>query len=110
MRYRLSLDYVLQHFLHEKRYTRNERLLHILRIGMYQIVYLDKIPDYAAVNESVQLAKDHKQTRHAAGTVNAVLRNIIKQKKRLPKPAPEAPLAERLSITYSHPQWLMAKQ
>ncbi len=109
MRHKLYLDYSLRHFLHEKRFEKKSRLMNILRIGMYQIVYLSKIPDYAAVNESVQLAKTKKTTRHLAGVINAVLRKIIAQKKRLPKPSSADQLPERLSITYSHPLWLVKR-
>ncbi len=109
MRFKLTLDYTLKHFLREKCFEQNDRLMDILRIGMYQIVYLDKIPDYAAVNESVQLAKMHKNTRHLSSVVNAVLRKIITQRKRLPKPSNTLALLDRLSITYSHPQWLIKR-
>ena len=49
-----------------------------LRIGIYQILFLDSIKDYAAVNESVNLIK--KYDKRSSGFVNAILRNVIRQK------------------------------
>ncbi len=109
MRHKLTLDYVLTQFLDEKRLVQNNQLMWIMRIGMYQIVYLDRIPDHAAVNESVQLAKNDKHSQKVAGVVNAVLRKIATTKKRLPKPAESGQLIDRLSVTYSHPQWLVQR-
>jgi 16S rRNA (cytosine967-C5)-methyltransferase len=74
-----------------------------IRMGMYQIAFLDKIPDSAAVNESVDLAKKCSKNRRASGLVNGVLRSFVRQKAHLPQPQG----AERLSILYSHPQWLV---
>lgn len=109
LRNKLSLDFVLNHFLSERYFTENEHLMRILRIGVFQIVYLDRIPDHAAVNESVLLAKNDKRTRDLSGVVNAVLRKIIKHKKNLPKPKEEEQLAYRLSVTYSHPKWIVER-
>ena len=74
-------------------------ILDILRIGACQILFLDKIPPSAAVNQAVEMAKGHHRTR-AAGLVNAILRNLIREKDHLP------PVAD-LSIQYSHPKWLV---
>jgi 16S rRNA (cytosine967-C5)-methyltransferase len=105
----LTLDYVLHAFLDDEKFRENRHLMRILRIGMYQIVYLDKVPDHAAVNESVHLAKDDTRTRNFSGVVNAVLRKIIKQKSHLPKPGKNDDLVSRLSVTYSHPIWLVQR-
>lgn len=81
-------------------------LLDILRIGAYQILFLERIPDSAAVNESVNLAKGCGKGR-ASGLVNAVLRRISREKDQpLKLPQEEA---ERLSILYSHPVWLVKR-
>lgn len=109
LRNKLSLDYTLHSFLHEKRIKENDLLMNILRIGMYQIVYLDRIPDHAAVFESVRLAKIIKKCRNYSGLVNAVLRKIVNEKKRLPKPHLQEKLSYRLAIMYSHPEWLVQK-
>ena len=81
-------------------------LLDILRIGAYQIIFLDKVPDSAAVNEAVMLTKSAKRTA-AAGLVNAVLRKIAQNKSDLP-PLPSGEI-EYLSVRYSHPEWLVTR-
>lgn len=109
IRNKLTLDYVLHTFLNNEQFKDNKQLMRILRIGMYQIVYLDKIPDHAAVNESVVLAKAENRTQKFSGVINAVLRKIIKTKRRLPRPNETDELLYRLSINYSHPQWLVQR-
>ena len=79
----------------------------ILRLGAYQILFLDKVPDSAAVNESVNLAKLFKRGQ-AAGLVNAVLRKIAQHKNDLPA-IPDRDPERYLSIRYSHPKWLVKR-
>ena len=79
----------------------------ILRLGAYQILYLEKVPDSAAVNSSVELAKYMKRGQ-AAGLVNAVLRKLSQNKDRLPT-IPDQDEAKYLSIRYSHPKWLVKR-
>ncbi len=76
----------------------------ILRLGVYQILFMDRIPERAAVSETVELCRKAGYSR-AAGLVNAVLRRVAENKKRLPAIAGEG-TAEYLSIRYSHPRWL----
>lgn len=80
------------------------KLRDILRLGVYQLVFLDKIPARAAVNESVELCAASGLKR-AAGLANAVLRRTAENKDALP-PIPGEGSAEHLSIKYSHPLWL----
>lgn len=79
----------------------------ILRTGVYQILFMDKIPDSAAVNEAVALTKKHGYKR-ASGLVNAVLRKISDNKNSLDE-IPGRGSAAYLSIKYSHPEWLAEK-
>lgn len=79
------------------------QILDILRLGVCQIVFLDRIPLSAAVNESVALAK--RSSPRAAGLVNAVLRRIGESADALP-PVPHPGTAEELSVRFSHPLWL----
>ena len=81
------------------------QVLDVLRLGVYQIVFLDRVPDRAAVSESVELAKSVRP--RSAGLVNAVLRRLAGQKDRLPEPG--GTLAERLAVLYSHPLWFVAE-
>ncbi len=77
----------------------------ILRLGVYQLLLMDKIPDAAAVNESVALCRKLGYAR-AAGLVNAVLRRVARDRDCLP-PIPGEGTGEYLSIRYSHPRWLV---
>ncbi len=71
-----------------------------LRLGLYQILFLDRVPDSAAVNESVSLARERCRNPRAAGLVNAILRNLLRERESLAMP-------ENLPTRYSHPAWLV---
>jgi len=79
----------------------------ILRIGAYQLLFMDRIPDTAAVNEAVTMAKRHASVK-AAGFVNGVLRTLAAHKDALP-PIPQEDRNAYLSIRYSHPLWLVER-
>lgn len=81
------------------------KLRDILRMGVYQILFLDRIPARAAVNESVILCKKQGNSK-ASGLVNAVLRKIADNKDRLPE-IPGIGSAKHLALKYSHPEWLV---
>lgn len=100
----LLLDFYIGAYCSQRPDHLQPPLLEILRIGAYQILFLDKVPDSAAVNTSVELAKLSKRGQ-AAGLVNAVLRKLAQNKNCLP-PIPERDEARALSIRYSHPKWL----
>lgn len=82
-------------------------VLDVLRLGAYQILWMDRVPDSAAVSESVSLIKAYDRER-ASGMVNAVLRKIAANKEHLP-PVPAKDPAEYLSVRYSHPLWLVRR-
>ena len=107
MQNRMLLDYYISCYCSQKPDHLQPPLLDILRIGAYQILYLDKIPDSAAVNESVELAKQNKRAQ-AAGLVNAVLRKISQNKNDLPA-IQDRDAEKYLSIRYSHPKWLVKR-
>ncbi|MBQ7870726.1 MAG: 16S rRNA (cytosine(967)-C(5))-methyltransferase RsmB, partial [Oscillospiraceae bacterium] len=107
MQNRMLLDHYIGAYCSQKPDHLQPPLLDILRIGAYQILYLDKIPDSAAVNESVELAKMNKRGQ-AAGLVNAVLRKISRNKTDLPA-IPDRDTERYLSIRYSHPKWLVKR-
>jgi 16S rRNA (cytosine967-C5)-methyltransferase len=75
-----------------------------LEIGLYQILFLDKIPIYSAINESVNLVRRAKKNS-AKGLVNAILRNVSREVPTLEF----ADEIERISIETSHPRWLLEK-
>ena len=72
-----------------------------LRLGLYQMLCLSRIPVHAAVNESVALAKGHSRNPRSGGLVNAVLRAFDREG------AEGHPQPKELSIQYSHPDWLV---
>lgn len=80
-------------------------VLDILRISAAQLLFLDRVPASAAVNEGVNLCRERGKAR-AAGLVNGVLRRIAENRDSIP-PVPGAGAAEYLSTRYSHPLWLV---
>ena len=101
MQHRLRLDFYLKQLLTGKLKDLHPAVCDVLRLGLYQIYEMDKIPDSAAVNESVALTKKYcSKVRSAPGLVNGVLRNAIRTKGSLKEP-------ESLSDRYSHPQKLL---
>ena len=77
-----------------------------LEMGLYQLAFLDRIPDHAAVSESVDLAKRYARNPNSARLVNGVLRTCARNRGALPQPEDPDPL-RRLSVRYSHPLWLV---
>ncbi len=77
----------------------------ILRLGVYQLLWMDRIPPRAAVSEAVDQCRALGYAR-AAGLVNAVLRRIGERKDDLP-PVPGEGTPSYLSVRYSHPQWMV---
>ena len=82
-----------------------EKVVQCLRVGMYQMAFLDKVPHSAAVDESVKLARAYSKNPRSPGLVNGILRSFSRQVDQLPQP--EGDELERLSIRYSHPKWLV---
>ena len=82
---RLTLDHMIGGLSSRPIEKLDGIILNILRCGVYQIMYMDSVPDNAAVNESVALAKKFRKTS-ASGMVNAVLRNFIRGGRELKLP------------------------
>lgn len=101
------LDFYLAAWCSQKPEHLQPPLLDILRMGLYQLLFLDKIPVSAAVNESVELAKASGRGS-AAGLVNAVLRRAARERDHLP-PIPDKDHIAYLSTRYSHPRWLVKR-
>ncbi|HHY21480.1 MAG TPA: 16S rRNA (cytosine(967)-C(5))-methyltransferase RsmB [Bacilli bacterium] len=106
IQHQLTLDFYLRPFV-KKGLNKIERwVLILLRMSLYQIVYLDKIPERAAIYEAVQIAKKRGH-QGIASMVNGVLRSI--QRQGLPQVEDIQDDAERLSVKYSHPEWLVKR-
>ncbi len=99
---RLYLDAVIAYFSDIPLRKLQPKVTDIMRCAVFQILFLDRVPDSAAVNEAVKQCK--KSFPKASGFVNAVLRKISANKTSLPEFG-KTP-AEKLSIRYSHPLWL----
>lgn len=100
---RITLDYYLCACSAKPLGGLDPEVLAILRIGAYQILFLDRVPDHAAVNEAVETAKKYKPA--SKGFVNAVLRKLISVKDSLELPKGRVGY---LSVKYSIPQWIVA--
>ena len=100
-------DFYIDQFLTRKGDKLEPKLRDILRLGVYQLLFLDKIPARAAVNESVALCRSAGYDR-ASGLVNAVLRRVAENREALP-PIPGEGTAAYLSVRYSHPLWLVER-
>lgn len=104
---RITLDYVISRFSSVSIDKISPTVLEILRMGAYQILYMEKIPQSAAVNESVTLAKENHAGR-ASGFVNAVLRSLTRRPEKAAPPDETAQPLLSLSVKYSFPEWLIS--
>ncbi|TLU81803.1 MAG: 16S rRNA (cytosine(967)-C(5))-methyltransferase [Chlorobium sp.] len=108
LRYRLQIDFIIGRFYHHNFEKAASVLKNILRLGVYQILFLNKVPDWAAVNECVKLARKYKGER-LSKLVNGVLRKITPESVTLDEWLKNKTIEEQLSIQYSHPQWLVER-
>ncbi len=106
LEYKMRLDWVIQQFT--KGYRIHPIIQNILRLGVYQILFLDRIPDPVACNESVLLTKQVGKAK-LSGFVNGVLRSIVRDKDRITYPDKNDDPIAFLSIYYSYPYWLVEK-
>ncbi len=100
---KITLDYIITGYCKQKISKLRPEILNILRTGIYQLKFMDSIPDSAAVNESVNLVKKLK-LNNLSGFVNGVLRSFIRDEKNIKYPENRI---ERLSVEYSVPQYLV---
>lgn len=105
---KLTLDRVISAYSDIKMQKLSPWILNILRMGAYQLLYLDRVPPSAACNESVSLAGRYGH-KASAGFVNAVLRNIARNGAGRVIPSKEDDLTGYLSVSYSYPKWLVEK-
>lgn len=111
IRYRIRFDFIISSIVAKRKLEDiDPTVLNILRMGIYQCQFMDRVPSYSIVNESVKLAKSEKE--HAAGFVNAVMRKAssvenadiflegLLRKKKIGQ-------AQVLSIRYSYPEWII---
>ena len=100
-----TLDHILSGLLTQPLARQEPQVLIFLRLGLYQLLYLDRIPESAAVNETVNLAK--QILPRASGLVNGVLRNYLRHKESVTYPDPVAAPAASIAARHSQPAWLV---
>lgn len=100
---KLTLDYIISQFSRIKPKKISKYILLILRMGIYQIKFMDSVPHSAAVNESVKLAKRYGHGA-SAGFVNGLLRTVIREEIKYPQDK-----TEYLSVRYSYPKFIIEK-
>ena len=103
---RMLLDHYLQQYSAMKLSKMESKVRNNLRLGLYQMLFMTKIPVSAAVSEGVKLTKKHCKNPRAGGMVNGILRNLARHLDELPTLDRGNPVAY-LSLLYSHPQWLV---
>ena len=108
IRFKKRLDWIIEQFLFSKKKKLPLTVQNILRMGFYQILYLEKIPDYAIVNESVELVKQSPYPAYSS-MVNAILRNAIRQSFPIRWPDLEEEPLKYISVYYSFPEWLIER-
>jgi 16S rRNA (cytosine967-C5)-methyltransferase len=107
LRWRGKIDFLLVPHLRRGLHNIDPLIRNLLRVAVYQLEFLDKIPDYAAVNGAVEIAKQRSGIK-TSGLVNAVLRNVLRAPKRRDQGGPAANVAQ-LAAELSHPEWLIEK-
>lgn len=105
LRYQLQLDYIARCLMDRpgSRLKRSDRI--VLRMGLYQLMYMDSVPSYAAVSETVQLARAFCRGRE--GFINGILRNYQRKKDQITWPDREENPVEFLSRRYSYAAWIV---
>jgi 16S rRNA (cytosine967-C5)-methyltransferase len=111
IRWRGRIDHYLDRLLDRGLASLPSEVVSILELGAYQILFLDRVPVWSAVDESVRLARETMPppaSAWAPGLVNGVLRNLARRVDELPLPGDDRP-AERLAVLHSHPVWMVER-
>jgi len=82
VRWKLTIDWIIGQFSNIKLEKLSPWILNIMRLGVYQLLFTDKVPQSAACNESVKLSKKYGHSA-SSGYVNAVLRNIARNRDKI---------------------------
>jgi 16S rRNA (cytosine967-C5)-methyltransferase len=112
LRWQGAFDHVIAAFARRPLQRLDPEVVDILRLTMFQLLHLDRVPASAAVNDAVDLTRSAGK-RSAAPLVNAVLRRVSRERRALPlparEPAPREAALDYLSTTLSHPRWLVSR-
>jgi 16S rRNA (cytosine967-C5)-methyltransferase len=107
LRMRGRLDWIIRSFYQGNFAKMETGLLNILRTALYQVFFMDRVPDFAAVNEAVEIAKGIFPGRERL--VNAILRKSVKNRNEIEYPDYDKDPALFISVFHSHPLWLVKK-
>jgi 16S rRNA (cytosine967-C5)-methyltransferase len=108
LKFRLQSDFIIRKFYHHDYDRAAPVLKNILRLGIYQLLHLDRIPRSAAVNECVKLSRKYKGD-HLARLTNGLLRKISPETVDLESWTGDLPLSEQMSIRHSHQSWSIGR-
>jgi transcription termination factor NusB len=114
LRWQRTLDYLIEHFAKRPLTKIDPQVLSILRLSLFQLLHLDRVPAAAVVDDAVSLTRAARKSS-ASGFVNAVLRSMLRQRHKLPLPPRPRDPADRdaalayLGVTFSHPAWLVER-
>ena len=103
---RMLLDFYLARFSNIPLRRMESKVVQALRLGLYQMLFLTRVPQSAAVNRSVELTRSYCKNPRAPGMVNGILRALQRSLDDLPT-IPKTDPAEYLGTLYSHPKWLV---
>jgi 16S rRNA (cytosine967-C5)-methyltransferase len=106
LRWQSAFDHVIEAFSGRPSARLDPEILAILRISIFQLLHLDRVPASAVVDDAVEMAR-RAGKRSASGFVNALLRRVSRERGALP--LPQEPPLDFLAITLSHPRWLAAR-
>lgn len=107
LRKRSYLDFLIDHYATIDVTEMKTDLKNILRLGIYDMLFMDSTPDYAAINEAVELGKA-KMGSKTGDFINAILRNLQRDIEQLPKPQFKD-RTKLVATTFSHPEWLVSR-
>ncbi len=99
-----TLDHIIGQFSNTPLGKMERSVILLLRLGLYQMFFLDRVPVSAAVNETVNLAKQYSS--RSAGFINAVLRSADRGREKIIYPDPDKEPAVWLAVKHSHPLWI----
>lgn len=101
---RTLIDFYIMQFSKIKIRKMSIQVRNILEMGVYQMMFMSKVPDSAICNESVKIAR--KYVSKSSGFVNGILRNVARNKETIKNPEKTGNIIEYLSVYYSYPEWI----
>jgi 16S rRNA (cytosine967-C5)-methyltransferase len=108
LRWLAKMDWIMAHMVDRPFSSLDPRVVNALRVGAYQIYYMDRVPERAAVSETVEAVKQ-VGVPNASSFVNAILRRVAKKSDYFPKPDKEKFPLDYFPMQFSHPKWMVER-